>query len=46
MIWTSTAPTAGWDAAGAAGGLYYYRVRYSDCSHQVRTYQNWVEVIR
>lgn len=46
QIWQSTDPTAHWAAEGNSAGVYYYWVRFADCSGQTQTHRDWVEVIK
>ncbi|MGI4863209.1 MAG: gliding motility-associated C-terminal domain-containing protein [Janthinobacterium lividum] len=45
-VWQSTDPSAQWAAEGNSAGMYYYWVRFSDCSGQTQTHRSWVEVIK
>ena len=45
-IWQSTNPNEHWAAEGSSAGIYYYWVRFADCSGQTQTHKSWVEVIK
>jgi gliding motility-associated-like protein len=41
LVFSSTDQFAGWTAANASSGMYFYFLEYSN-----RTYKGWVEVVR
>ncbi len=45
-VWQSTNPSEHWTAEDNSAGVYYYWVRYADCSGQMQTQKSWVEVIK
>ena len=45
-VWQSTDPKVYWAAEGNTAGIYYYWVRFTDCSGQTQTHRSWVEVIK
>ena len=46
QVWASTDPGRLWQAEGATAGVYYYRLRYSDCRGIPQQHSGWVQVMR
>ncbi|MBK0403312.1 gliding motility-associated C-terminal domain-containing protein [Adhaeribacter sp. BT258] len=46
LVWENNDPTQGWTGAESAAGIYYYLVRFADCTGEQRTFKSWVELIK
>jgi hypothetical protein len=46
QVWASTDPGLLWQAEGATAGVYYYRLRYTDCLGKAQQHTGWVQVMR
>ncbi|MFC5271256.1 gliding motility-associated C-terminal domain-containing protein [Adhaeribacter terreus] len=46
LIWETTDAAKGWTGAENSAGIYYYLVRFADCTGAQRTFKSWVELIK